>query len=86
MDKTEREIVNSLTVGRTIPLSVPIVSAWKDEACCQQRGRKKDKEWKAMIQLVDLHKEIKYVRVLNRIQYRLLGKNQSLIIVLRVLR
>ena len=39
-----------------------------------------------MIQLVDLHKEIKYVRVLNRIQYRLLGKNQSLIIVLRVLR
>ena len=39
-----------------------------------------------MIQLVDFHQEVEYIRVLDRIEDGLLGEDQALIIVFRVLR
>lgn len=39
-----------------------------------------------MIQLVDFHQEVEDIRVLDRVKDRLLGEDQTLIIVLRVLR
>ena len=39
-----------------------------------------------MIQLVDFHQEVEDIRVLDRVKVRLLGEDQTLIIVVRVLR